>query len=383
MADTAMSAASFHLPGAPQEARMHVNVPEHLIAVFEAEELKGFSRSMTELQLLLIILALLYFFIPTHPITDPDALIITMVSYCSLVLVFRYLNFHTRETRWKLAVETWVMIGFITAVLWFTGMIDSPLLNLYLLVIIACAMTLGKIMTLLEVGLIACCYLFMGYHTYAVDILSPETFTLLMAKFSPFLLVAYVTSKLASDIKSAKNKITVLSQTDELTGLLNMRAFNIILEKEIASTTRYSTPYTVLMIDVDGLKQVNDHYGHTAGSHLVRTVGNSLRGCVRNSDVLARYGGDEFVVLMPRTGTEDALLAAERIRATIDHSAFDIHGNRIGVTVSVGIASYPDGVDKPEQVLDKADVALYRSKQSGRNRVSYYGLDQEIVQALA
>lgn len=306
-----------------------------------------------------------------------------MICYCSLVLVFRYLNFHTRETRWKLAFETWLMIGFITAVLWFTGMIDSPLLNLYLLVIIACAMTLGKIMTLLEVGLIACCYLFMGYHAYAVDIFSLETFTLLMAKFSPFLLVAYVTSMLASDIKAAKNKITVLSQTDELTGLLNMRAFNIILEKEIASAARYSTPYTVLMIDVDGLKQVNDHFGHTTGSHLVKTVGNSLRNCVRTSDVLARYGGDEFVVLMPQTSTQDALTAAERIRATFDNTAFDIHGNRIGVTVSVGIASYPDCVDEAEQVLEKADVALYRSKQAGRNCVSYYGLDQDVVQALA
>ena len=362
---------------------MQINVPQRLISVFDEEELKGFSRSMTELHLLLIILALLYFFIPTRPITNTNALIIAMLCYCGLIMVFRYLNFHTRETRWKLAVETWVMIGFISATLWFTGMIDSPLLNLYLLVIIACAMTLGRVMTLLEVGLIACCYLFMGYHTYATGIFAPETFTLLMAKFSPFLLVAYVTSMLASDIRAAKNKITVLSQTDELTGLLNMRAFNVILEKEIAAATRYSTPYTVLMIDVDELKRVNDHYGHTAGSHLVKAVGNSLRSCVRNSDVLARFGGDEFVVLLPQTSTEDAHKAAERIRATIDSASFDIDGNRIGVSVSVGMASYPDCVDEAEQVLEKADVALYKSKQSGRNRVSYYDRDQEVVKALA
>lgn len=360
-----------------------MKVPESLIAVFEEEELKGFSRSMTELQLLLIILALLYYFIPTRPITDSNALIIAMVGYCGVVLVFRYLNFHNRETRWKLAIETWLMISFITALLWFTGEVESPLLNLYLLVIIACAMTLGKVMTLLEVGLVAVCYLFMGYHTYAVEIFAPATFTLLMAKFSPFLLVAYVTSMLASDIKAAKNKITIMSQTDELTGLLNMRAFNIILEKEIASAARYSTPYTVLMIDVDGLKQVNDHYGHTAGSQLVRTVGTTLRQCVRSSDVLARYGGDEFVILMPQTSTEDALNAAERIRTTIDMNSFDMHGKRIRATVSVGIASYPDCVADAEYVLEKADVALYKSKHSGRNRVTYYDSGQEVVTALA
>ena len=349
---------------------MNLKVPDHLTSVFDEEELRGFSRSMAELQWLLIILAILYFFIPTRPISDTNAVIITLVSYSGLVMMFRYLNFHARETRWKLAIETWVMISFITIILWYTGMVESPLLNLYLLVIIACAITLGKVMTLLEVVLIACCYLYMGYQTYSVEVLSPVTFTMLMAKFSPFLLVAYVTSMLASDIKSAKNKITVISQTDELTGLLNMRAFNTILEKEIAAAARYSTPYTVLMIDVDGLKQINDHFGHTTGSRLVEIVASSLKNCVRNSDVLARYGGDEFVVLMPQTSTEHAQVAAERIRAAIDNTSFDMNGNRVAATISVGIASFPDCVDEAEDVLDKADVALYKSKQSGRNRVT-------------
>ncbi|UCC56367.1 MAG: GGDEF domain-containing protein [Gammaproteobacteria bacterium] len=362
---------------------MTLQVPDRLISVFEEEELKGFSRSMAELQWLLVILAILYFFIPIRPIINIDAMIVTMVCYTVLVMVFRYLNFHTRETRWKLAIETWVMITFITTILWHTGMVESPLLNLYLLVIIACAITQGKVMTLLEVALIACCYLYMGYQTYSVEVLSPETFTMLMAKFSPFLLVAYVTSMLASDIKLAKNKITVMSQTDELTGLLNLRAFNTILEKEVAVAQRYSTPYTVLMIDVDGLKQVNDHFGHTTGSRLVKIVASSLKNCVRDSDVLARYGGDEFVVLMPQTRREQAQIAAERIRAAIDHTSFDMNGIRVATTVSVGIASFPDPVSEPEAVLDKADVALYKSKQSGRNKVTYYNKSLEVVTAFA
>lgn len=362
---------------------MAPKVPDRLTSTFDEEELRGFSRSMAELQWLLIILAILYFFIPTRPISDTNAMIITLVCYSGLVMLFRYLNFHARETRWKLAIETWAMIGFITTILWYTGMVDSPLLNLFLLVIIACAITLGKIMTLLEVVLIASCYLYMGYQAYSVEVIAPATFTMLMAKFSPFLLVAYVTSMLASDIKSAKNKITLMSQIDELTGLLNMRAFNTILEKEIAAAARYNTPYTVLMIDVDELKQINDHFGHSAGSRMVRTVGSSLKNCVRNSDVLARYGGDEFVVLMPQTSTENALVAAERIRAAIDNTSFDMNGNRVAATVSIGIASYPDGVAEAEAVLDKADVALYKSKHSGRNRVTYYDRSFEVVKAFA
>ena len=350
---------------------------------YEKEELKGFSRSMAELQWLLLILVMLYFFIPTQAIENTEGLIVTMVSYSVFVLLFRYLNFHSRESRLKLAVETWAMISFITIVLWYTGMVDSPLLNLYLLVIIACAITLGKIMTLLEVALIACCYLYMGYSTYSDALFAPETFTTLMAKFSPFLLVAYVTSMLAADILHAKKRITLLSQTDELTGLLNMRAFNLVLEKEIARVTRHAQPFTVIMVDVDGLKTVNDRYGHTAGSRLIKTIARSIRDCVRTSDVLARYGGDEFVIMMSHTSTEHARTAAERIRAAIHNTSFDMRGERISSTVSIGIASFPECVEDAADVLDKADVALYRSKQAGRDRVTYYDSDRETVAAYA
>lgn len=352
-------------------------------SIFDKEELKGFSRSMAELQWLLLILVILYFFIPTRPITNNDGLIITMVSYSGFVLLFRYMNFQSRETRLKLAVETWAMITFISIVLSFTGLVESPLLNLYLLVIIACAITLGKVMTLLEVMLIACCYLYMGYQSYSSGLFVAETFTMLMAKFSPFLLVAYVTSMLASDILHAKQRITVISKTDDLTGLLNMRAFNSILESEIAHVMRYAQPFTVIMVDVDGLKSVNDRYGHAAGSRLIKTIAQSIRDSVRSTDVLARYGGDEFVVLMAHSSTEHARMAAERIRTAIHNTSFDMKGNRISTTVSVGIASFPESVKEPEDVLEKADIALYKSKQSGRDRVTYYDSELETVPVYA
>jgi diguanylate cyclase (GGDEF)-like protein len=352
-------------------------------SIFDKEELKGFSRSMAELQWLLLILVILYFFIPTRPITDSDGLIITMVSYSGFVLLFRYMNFQSRETRLKLAVETWAMITFISIVLSFTGLVESPLLNLYLLVIIACAITLGKVMTLLEVMLIACCYLYMGYQSYSTGLFAAETFTLLMAKFSPFLLVAYVTSMLASDILHAKQRITLLSKTDDLTGLLNMRAFSSILANEIARVTRYAQPFTVIMVDVDGLKSVNDRYGHTAGSRLIKTIAQSINESVRSTDVVARFGGDEFVILMTHTSTEHARMAAERIRTAIHNTSFDMKGNRISTTVSVGIASFPESVEEPEDVLEKADIALYKSKQSGRDRVTYYDRELEAVPVYA
>jgi diguanylate cyclase (GGDEF)-like protein len=361
---------------------MKSKIPERFRSITEGDDLQGYTRSMAELQWLLLILVMLYFYIPTRPIDNPDVLIVSMVSFTGFVLLFRYSRCCTREARWKLAMHTWGMIAFITLVLCYTGKTGSPLLNLYLLVIIACAITLGKVMTLLEVILIGACYLYLGYADYGSDIISPETFTTLMANFSPFLLVAYVTSLLAEDIHLARRKITVLSQTDELTGLLNMRAFSILLDKEITTAARYPQPFTLMMIDVDGLKQVNDHFGHAAGTRLLKTVAGSISDCVRTSDVLARYGGDEFIILMPHTRSEAARIAAERIRAAIHKSSFDMNGQRIAASVSIGIASYPEGIDTAADVLEKADVALYRSKQSGRDRVSVYRGDFEFVKHL-
>jgi len=337
---------------------------------------------MAELQWLLLILVMLYFFIPTRPIDKPDALVLVMVAFAGFVLLFRYIRCCAREARWKLAIQTSGMIVFITFVLFCTGKTGSPLLNLYLLVIIACAITLGRVMTMLEVTLIAACFLFMGYLDYGSDIISAATFTTLMANFSPFLLVAYVTSLLAEDIRHARRKFTVLSQTDELTGLLNMRAFSTLLDKQITTVERYSQPFTLMMIDVDGLKKVNDQFGHAAGTHLLKMVAGSISDCVRTSDVLARYGGDEFVILMPHTRSEAARIAAERIRAAIHESSFDMNGKHIAASASIGIASYPESVDAAGDVLDKADVALYRSKQSGRDRVTVYHRDFDTVKQL-
>jgi diguanylate cyclase (GGDEF)-like protein len=361
---------------------MKSEIPERVWSINEGDDLRSFVHSMAELQWLLLILVMLYFFIPTRQINSPDALVVVMVSFAGFVLLFRYFRCCARATRWKLSIQTFGMIAFITFVLFCTGKTGSPLLNLYLLVIIACAITLGKVMTMLEVLLIAACYLFMGYVDYGADIISPETFTALMANFSPFLLVAYVTSLLAEDIHHARRKITVLSQTDELTGLLNMRAFSTLLDKQITTVERYSQPFTLMMIDVDELKKVNDQFGHAAGTHLLKTVAGSISDCVRTSDVLARYGGDEFVILMPHTRSEAARIAAERIRAAIHRSSFDMNGQHIAASASIGIASYPESVDTAGHVLEKADVALYRSKQSGRDRVTVYHQDFGIVKQL-
>jgi diguanylate cyclase (GGDEF)-like protein len=338
----------------------------------EQEELRGFSRSIAEIEWLLLILGILYLFVPTAVISDRGEVIGTMVAFAGFVLAFRYVNFYRSETRWKLALETWAMLGLISVMLWHTGKVDSPLLNLYLLVIVACALTLGKLATFMEVALISCWYLYMGYSTYGMDVFSLQTFSVLMSTFSPFLLVAYLTTMLSADIYHAKSRIVSISETDELTGLPNMRAFKALQDREMKRYGRYGHPFSLMMIDTDGLKEVNDRYGHEAGNRLIVLVANTIRERMRNADTLARYGGDEFLLLLPETSSSQVLEVAERIRAAVEHCSFDERGARVSTTVSIGVASCPDDAINVQDLIDKADAALYQSKNQGRNRTTLW-----------
>src|SRR2546425_13003943 len=132
----------------------------------------------------------------------------------SLVMAFRYANFFRTESRWKIAVETWAMIAVITWALWFTGGLQSPLLNAYLLVVITSALTLGKLTTLIEVALIAACYVFLAGASY-VELASPAFVGALAAQFAPVVLVAYITTMFAADIRYVLQRAKLLSELDD------------------------------------------------------------------------------------------------------------------------------------------------------------------------
>lgn len=336
----------------------------------ELIEIKGFSRSVAELEWLLLILVLLYFIAPGTYIENTNGYILAMVSFAVFVLVFRYLNFRTDESRWKIAVETWAMIAFITWVLLYTGRAESPLLNLYLLVIITSGLTLGKVTTLLEFALITCIYLYLGYPAFEARAFSLDDFTQLMIRFAPFLLIAYLITMLAADLHFARRIFQFMSETDEMTGLLNKRAFVKLADREMARSERYKHPFSILMIDADSLKMINDKYGHEAGDNLIRTMANTIRANLRDTDILARYGGDEFVVFLPETPATAAHEVAERVREAVESIVFRVKSAQVPVTTSVGIATYPTDTSNPDDVLDYADQAMYRSKQDGRNKVT-------------
>jgi len=161
-----------------------------------------------------------------------------------------------------------------------------------------------------------------------------------------------------------------LAATDSLTNLLNRRAFNSALHREFQKADRYGQSLGLLMIDIDHFKTVNDRFGHPAGDSVLRQVSVYLGQTIRTVDVAARIGGEEFAVLMPGTGPEQAITVAERIRTAILGHTFLPECRDYRVTVSIGVAHYEGaGGCAPEELIRDADIALYRAKSSGRNRV--------------
>jgi diguanylate cyclase (GGDEF)-like protein len=156
---------------------------------------------------------------------------------------------------------------------------------------------------------------------------------------------------------------------DPLTTACNKRHLLDRLPAEISYARRHKTPLSLLMLDIDRFKGINDSHGHLAGDYVLSTLGQIVSSALRTEDIFARYGGEEFAVLCRGTTADDALALAERLRARVEGYAFEHQGVRIPVTVSIGVAGWFDQADSDTQLIASADEALFKAKNSGRNRV--------------
>jgi diguanylate cyclase (GGDEF)-like protein len=171
-----------------------------------------------------------------------------------------------------------------------------------------------------------------------------------------------------------REELQIFSYQDALTGLKNRRYFDQLFEHESAVAQRNDLPLSLLIVDIDHFKQFNDTHGHEAGDRALQTLADILQGQFRDSDIVCRYGGEEFVVVMPCATREAARDKADQLCEAVREKPIVHEGRDLGgLTVSVGVASWPDNVEKPDQILSVADRALYRAKTAGRNRVEVSG----------
>ncbi len=180
------------------------------------------------------------------------------------------------------------------------------------------------------------------------------------------------------DELAAKNKqLALMASTDALTNVANRRAIQETLDKELSRAIRYKEPLSVAMVDVDLFKAINDTHGHLFGDRVIRVVADLLSGVVRNVDSVGRYGGEEYLLILPDTGAKGAMSLTERI--CLESAALEIGDEGCRVTLSIGVAEWEEGINTWEALVSRADQALYQAKNTGRNRVCCWEPDMKGV----
>lgn len=204
-----------------------------------------------------------------------------------------------------------------------------------------------------------------------------EMFAFTVILFFAFFISAFLSKYLRKNEKTLHDfleRTSELSVTDSLTGLYNQAHFLLLLNLQLEKARRYDLTFSVMMFDVDHFKNYNDSNGHLQGSEVLKTIAVMMKNVFRASDVLGRYGGDEFVVLLSRSDKVGAYLAADRLREIVEKEPFASREKQpLGkITLSIGVAGFPEHGATIDELLDNVDRALYMAKKTGRNRVIIY-----------
>lgn len=182
-------------------------------------------------------------------------------------------------------------------------------------------------------------------------------------------------NQFAKSLADANESLTRVAAKDGLTGLYNQIFIKERLQQEIYRAERYGRPLSVLMLDLDDFKKLNDRYGHVTGDNVLKTVSRLIVELIRPADIPGRYGGEEFLIILPETNSENAFLVAERIRQRVEVCLFETDNSSqstVHVTLSIGLCTYPDFGRTAQELIALADSALYKAKTSGKNMAAVY-----------
>ena len=265
---------------------------------------------------------------------------------------------------------------FAGALVALTGGFESPFTFIFPLIVGAGALLVAPRVALILAILATAAYLTAGL----ADNQNPGTAPLVQmaVNLTGLYLLAYIGASVGREQRRARDAAIRMSTIDALTGLYNRSFFFSALEREIARGDRSGRAFCLVMLDLDDLKSVNDRFGHVAGDQVLRNVSDIIRGGVRKIDVAARYGGDEFVALLPETDPTGGWVLAEKIRLMVSEQGMP--GVDPAPTVSVGVVSYPADGRSADALLVSADRAMYASKRGGKNRVARATTEPMVLQ---
>ena len=275
-----------------------------------------------------------------------------------------------RHGRLSRTAELLSAIVLITGLLALTGYASSPFAMLFALVSVAAALAYGPRAGLAAASMATVAFAAILALDPALETYGPEDVLSLSVGLIATWLLAFVAIAYAAHQRRAMQRVLDLSRTDPLTGLFNRSQLFLTLEQEVSRTRRSDRGFCVLMIDVDGLKAINDSAGHLRGDEVLRALGSVIHGSIRTVDSAYRYGGDEFVVLLPETEIVGAFVVAEKIRIGAEEVGMVAGGGDPITSVSIGLVSHPEDGLGAEELLVAADRAMYQAKSLGKNQIS-------------
>ena len=289
-----------------------------------------------------------------------------------VVVVLHELMPRTWRNDLTTAAEVAIAVALSTGLLLLTGYGSSP--YVFALDLLAVAVALGRggwaavAVALLASGV------YLG--VIAVDP-SPDRFAgtsllRIVLNVGAIWLLAFLAGVFSAHERRVRSMLSDLSRIDPLTGLFNRGQLYPTLEQEVRRTRRSERGFSVLMVDVDGLKAVNDGLGHQRGDEVLRALGRSIRGSIRTVDSAYRYGGDEFLVLLPETDYAGAFVVAEKIRGEAEEMGFRLEAEGASTSVSIGLVSHPEDGGTADELVRAADRAMYNAKSLGKNQISGY-----------
>ncbi len=303
------------------------------------------------------------------PETEAAILVLLLVAGIAVV-VFHEILTAADAGPVRFVAEASLGITFAALLVLLTGQARSPFFLTFPLIVAGAALVVRPSVTAVLVAVASLAYLAAVVVPLGTVTLEPVEVATVTVNLAALGLLAYVAAVVAADQRRSREAAIRLSTVDSLTGLFNRSFLLAAVERELARSGRSGRAFCLLLLDLDGLKDVNDRWGHHLGDRILRGVGGAIQAGVRKIDTPARYGGDEFAVLCPETDQGGALILAEKIRQAVAAIAVDVPGQLLRPSVSIGVVAFPADGTSVEALFIAADQAMYASKRSGRNRVS-------------
>jgi diguanylate cyclase (GGDEF)-like protein len=329
------------------------------------QDLDGLVRHVALADWLVLVVVLLHQLVAARGgLSGPIAGAIGVFAVVSILLRTPWLPVTGATAR--LELETWAMAMFISFVIWRTGGAESPLQSLYLLPIVLAALVLPTLRLACLFGAIAAAYVAVAALGPGAPLLSGAFAGRVLAAIGPLLIVAWLTSQLGTALLTARRRAAALTEGDALTGLATRNVMLDAVKRELGDVAQRGLPTAVLAIDLDGLRRLNELYGQDAGNAALRLIADALRRTLRETDLAARWGGDEFAVLLPGADAAAAQAVAHRIRHAVYATTLDTGARHVRCAVSIGGAAAPQDGQDAASLIASAERRLERDRELRR-----------------